>query len=87
MGPVVAFAYSCRMRRSEFDRAVTEEFGAVYGASLLRDLVLRGLGDRTAAQALRDGESPRDVWLALCGEMQVPEQRRYGVGRLEPRRH
>ncbi|HCU77696.1 MAG TPA: DUF3046 domain-containing protein, partial [Microbacterium sp.] len=32
------------------------------------------------------GVPPRDVWLALCAETDVPAQRRYGVGRLEPRR-
>jgi len=26
------------------------------------------------------------VWLALCEETDVPRERRYGVGRLEPRR-
>ena len=44
----------------------------------------------------RDGEAferwdqetgaPREVWLALCAETDVPPERRYGVGRLEPRR-
>lgn len=73
------------MRRSEFDRAVRDEFGA-RGAYLVDDLVLGGAGDRTAAQALAAGEPTRDVWLALCAEMDVPPTRRYGVGRLEPRR-
>jgi len=73
------------MRRSEFDRAVRDEFGP-RGAYLVDDLVLAGAGDRTAAQALAAGESTRDVWLALCAEMDVPPNRRYGVGRLEPRR-
>lgn len=72
------------MRRSEFDRAVADEFGAVYGASLLRDLVIESIGGRTCAQALRDGAAPRDVWLALCREMDVPDARRHGVGRLDP---
>lgn len=74
------------MRRSEFDRAVTDEFGAVYGASLLRDLVLAGVGHRTGEAALREGATPREVWGALCREMDVPRERRYGVGRLEPDR-
>lgn len=73
------------MRRSEFDRAVADEFGTVYGASLLRDLVLRPLGERTGERALRDGVPPREVWAVLCDEMDVPEHRRYGVGRLDPR--
>jgi len=73
------------MRRSEFLRAVDAEFGS-RGGALVEDLVLRAVGGRTAAQALEAGVPPRDVWLALCAEMDVPEARRYGAGRLEPRR-
>lgn len=73
------------MRRSEFDRAVSDEFGARAGA-LLVDLVLSGVGGRTASEALTAGVPPREVWIALCAETDVPAQRRYGVGRLEPRR-
>ena len=73
------------MRRSEFQRAVDDEFG-LRAVSLLSDLTLSAVGHRTAAQALADGVDPRDVWLALCVETDVPESRRHGVGRLEPRR-
>jgi hypothetical protein len=73
------------MRRSEFERAVADEFGP-RGGALLADLVLSRLGDRTAAQALAAGLPPREVWLALCDEMDVPPSHRYGAGRLEPRR-
>lgn len=72
------------MRRSEFDRAVVAEFGT-RGPTLLTDLVLPGFGDRTAAQALAAGADPRAVWLALCTETDVPADRRYGVGHLDPR--
>ena len=74
------------MRRSEFERAVADEFGAASASSLLRDLVLGALDYRTGAQALAEGVPPRDVWVALCSEMDVPESRRYGVGRIDPRR-
>ncbi|MCR2810016.1 MULTISPECIES: DUF3046 domain-containing protein [unclassified Microbacterium] len=70
------------MRRSEFERAVRDEFGP-QGSALVADLVLSALGDRTAAQALDAGIPARDVWLALCAETDVPPERRYGVGRLE----
>ncbi|MCT2085794.1 DUF3046 domain-containing protein [Microbacterium enclense] len=73
------------MRRSEFDRAVADEFGA-RGSSLMTDLVLSSVGGRTSADALAAGVDPRDVWLALCEETDVPAERRYGVGRLDPRR-
>jgi len=73
------------MRRSEFDRAVRDEFGA-QGSALVADLVHSKFGDRTAAQALDAGIPAREVWIALCDEMGVPLERRHGVGRLEPRR-
>ena len=73
------------MRRSEFLRAVETEFQA-RASSLVNDLVLGALGNKTAVEALADGAPPRDIWLALCAEMDVPENRRHGVGRQEPRR-
>jgi len=73
------------MRRSEFDRAVSDEFGA-QASTLVTDLVLADVGGRTAAEALKAGVPPREVWLALCVETDVPAERRYGVGRLEPKR-
>ena len=73
------------MRRSEFDRAVADEFGP-RGPSLMTDLVLSAVGGRTSADALAAGVDPREVWLALCEETDVPLERRYGVGRLDPRR-
>lgn len=52
----------------------------------MTDLFLAPFG-RTAIAALESGESPREVWLALCVEADVPEARRYGVGRQDHRRH
>ena len=72
------------MRMSEFQRAVHDEFGDAYGRSLMNDLVLGALRDRTAREALDAGVAPREVWLALCEAMYVPPQRRVGVGRIEP---
>lgn len=73
------------MRRSEFLRAVDVEFGG-RASSLVSDLVLTQMGDRTAAEALAAGVPPREIWLALCAEMDVPLDRRHGAGRLEPRK-
>jgi len=72
------------MRRSEFLRAVTSEFGG-RASTLMNDLVLGALEGRTALEALDAGVPPREIWLALCAEADVPPQRRYGVGRLDPR--
>lgn len=73
------------MRRSEFNRAVADEFGSRANA-VVTDLFLSQVGGRTAADAIAGGADPREVWLALCDELDVPAERRYGVGRLEPRR-
>lgn len=74
------------MTRSEFLRAIEGEFGAAYGRSLVRDLVIGALGDRTAEEALAAGMPPKDVWLALCAATDVPRERWHGAGRPEPRR-
>lgn len=72
------------MRLSEFQAAVDDEFGA-YGSTLIRDQALTSLGGLTAEQALAEGESPREVWRALCDAQDVPEERIYGRGRpLQP---
>lgn len=72
------------MRRSEFQRAVTDEFGAAYGAVLMADLVLTGLNNHTAQTAMDAGIPAGDVWNALCETAGVAPERRYGVGRREP---
>jgi len=71
------------VRRSEFDRAVEREFGA-RAATLVSDLGLPGIGGRTAQEALAGGIAPRDVWMALCVEMDVPVSHRHGAGRQDP---
>ena len=72
------------MRRSEFQRAVADEFGS-RADTVTRDLTLRGVGGLTAVEAIDAGENPRAVWLALCEETDVAPDRRYGAGRLEAR--
>lgn len=65
------------MRYSEFWDLMTGVFGPVYARTLADDQVLGALGDRTANQALADGEDVRAVWAALCDAMEVPQERRY----------
>ena len=74
------------MTRSEFFIAVTEEFGDLQGRALLRDLVMRELGDLTALAALEQGVPPKAVWQALCSAMDVPLRRRHGAGLPAPTR-
>jgi len=55
-----------------------DEFGPVLSRSLARDHVLAALENRTAAEALSAGTPTREVWLALCDDMDVPPERRLG---------
>lgn len=74
------------MTHSEFLIAVDDEFGSLQARTIVRDLVLDELSDRTAGQALENGVAPRDVWAALCRAMQVPVDRWYGAGLEKPAR-
>ncbi|WP_341952216.1 DUF3046 domain-containing protein [Salinibacterium sp. TMP30] len=74
------------MRVSEFWTAVADEFGEPYGRVLVNDQVLGSVGGITAAQALSRGVPARQVWTALCDAMDVPSDRRYGVGQREPKK-
>ncbi|WP_411285852.1 DUF3046 domain-containing protein [Lapillicoccus sp.] len=74
------------MRLSQFWSLMNDEFGVAYAASLARDHTLSSLGSRTAAEALEAGISPREVWAALCDDMDVPVERRHGKTLREPRK-
>ncbi len=65
------------MRRSEFWVVADDVLGAVRARSLVADLVLGELGDRTAQRALEDGVEPGAVWTALCDALDVPPTRRF----------
>ena len=69
---------TARMRLSVFVELVESEFGAVYAGSLLRSHVLGPLDNRTAREALDAGVDPRTVWFALCEDLDVPLERRWG---------
>jgi hypothetical protein len=66
------------VKLSEFQYAVDQEFGAAYGAVVVTDLALAGVGGRTAREALAAGVP------ALCDAADVPEERRHGAGRPAP---
>lgn len=72
------------MRLSEFQRATREQFGEIYSGVLIREHWLASLGG-TAQDALDRGEPIRDVWMALCEDLQVPAAERYGRGLIDPR--
>ncbi len=67
------------VRYSEFWSLVDEVLGRAHGRVLAGSLRLGALGDRTAEVALAENEDPRDVWHALCDELEIPDSRRWGV--------
>lgn len=71
------------MRLSEFQRAMADEFGATYAGVLMRDHWITEI-QGTAQEALDRGIPAKDVWLALCADLQVPKDRWHGRGLLEP---
>lgn len=71
-------SYDGRVRLSEFWRLVDEEFGPGYGRLLVDTHVLTELGNRTCAAALEAGVPPREVWVALCRHMDIPQERWLG---------
>ena len=66
------------MRLSQFRDLVRAEFGQARGDAIVSDLTLLSLGGRTPASAIEQGVDPREVWLALCVEFDVPPERRLG---------
>lgn len=76
------------MRLSEFWELADAVFGEAYARTLTREIHLTSIGD-TPVGALEAGVAPRDVWHALCDEMQVPLEARDGNDRtrnVPPRR-
>ncbi|HJC84338.1 MAG: DUF3046 domain-containing protein [Corynebacterium sp.] len=65
------------MRRTEFDRLVTGEFGDSFGTWIAGSHVLQSLG-RTSAELIEQGHDLREIWLSLCDDFDVPSDRRLG---------
>jgi len=74
------------MRLSEFWTLMEQEFGGPYGRTVASSHVIHALADRTATEAIEAGEPVRQVWLALCDDLQVPPERRFVADRSTPRR-
>lgn len=58
-----------------------DEFGPGYSRVLANSHSIYALADRTIDQALDDGENLRDVWRAMCNDMDVPPERWLGRDR------
>lgn len=64
------------MRRSDFWSRMYALFGEAYAESFAHDYVLEQLGSRTVEQALGAGYDAKEVWRAVCEEMNVPPSQR-----------
>lgn len=64
---------------SQFWELMDDEFGAGYAPTLARSHSIHALGSRTVMQALEDGLAPGEVWAALCDDLGVPPERRFGL--------
>ncbi len=64
------------MFMTEFWERMNAQFGEAYAQSLAKDHVFAGLGGRTIAQALGEGEDAKAVWHAVCETFPVPERLR-----------
>ncbi len=65
------------MRLSEFWALMEQEFGQGYAAVVASSHALSALGSRTASEALEDGVPPRQVWRAVCADLDVPAEHQY----------
>jgi len=57
---------------TEFWDQMNGQFGSAYAESVARDHVSARLGGRTAEQAAADGEPYKKIWLAICGDFDLP---------------
>ena len=64
------------MRHSEFWTRMEQHLGSAYCRVWAREQVLRDLDGRTVDQALEAGESPRRVWRAVWGALELPDRER-----------
>jgi Protein of unknown function (DUF3046) len=64
------------VRLTDFWQRMDEQFGSAYAQSVAKDYVLAGLGGRTVAQALADGEDVKVIWRAICAAFPVPDRLR-----------
>lgn len=65
------------MRLSEFWALMEQEFGPGYAAIVARSHTLGALDGRTAAEAIEEGTPPKQVWRAVCADLDVPPEHHY----------
>lgn len=60
------------VRLTEFWRRMDEVFGPAYARSWAADFAVAELSGRTVAEALAQGVAAKDVWRAVCTQVDVP---------------
>ncbi|MDK4334961.1 DUF3046 domain-containing protein [Corynebacterium accolens] len=66
------------MRLTEYHQLVVDEFGESKGAWISHSHVLSELNG-TPDDLIERGVDPRRVWIGLCDDFDVPQERRLGV--------
>lgn len=64
------------MRHSEFWARMEQHLGRAYSRVWSREQVLGELDGRTVDEALAAGESPKRVWTAVWGALELPDSER-----------
>ncbi len=72
------------MTLSRFQELMQDEFGD-FAAVVLSDTRLDLLRDRTPKELIALGEEPREIWLAICTQLNIPKERWLGI--LKTPRH
>lgn len=64
------------MRHTEFWDRMEQALGPSYARSWAQQHVMGALGERTAAEALEAGWSPKEVWRAVWEALDLPPSQR-----------
>lgn len=65
------------MRLTEFHELIEDEFGRAKGRHIVHSHVLASFGE-TAETLIDSGADLRKVWIEICRDFDVPEERRLG---------
>ncbi|MEL0291180.1 MAG: DUF3046 domain-containing protein [Aquiluna sp.] len=66
------------MTLSRFHELLLEEFGEQFSQVIFRDTRLLKFDDKTPAELLAAGLSPKEIWFAICDQLAVPSERWHG---------
>ncbi|MEL0236772.1 MAG: DUF3046 domain-containing protein [Aquiluna sp.] len=71
------------MTLSRFQELVADEFGASFSQVVLSDTRLTSHQDLTPLQLLERGVDPKEIWHAICVQLEVPVERRQGKNKTK----